>query len=611
MVPDAIWQTRGLQTLFGFAAALLLGAVITFVAHNWVHLSTGVKLGGLGMLLVVAAALWVWRRFDTPAAVTFGIAAQVLIGVWLAAAGQIFQAPGGLQDLALRWALLGLPFAFASRSWAHWAVWLAVLVMGLVSPTGDWLYGFLGEDRHLWSLFFAALVLVAAMLVGSLRSAHQWFTTLSALITGLLLLVFGSVAIFESDMGDGWLPIVAALGLSAASGYLAFRQRRRGAASVMAAGTIALVTLFLLRMIWDSLGGIDVGPFLISAIVTGGMTYGLVLIFKAILRAIPAQEADAMDSDEGTPWYMDVLIALGGFVTAMLGMGLLGSVIGVIAALSGLEEAAVAVSGIVIYAVAMVLRRREPGLFLRFMLDTFILIGGTAIVGGISLLGESEFLVAGLLLLGLSAATAWLVPRDRVLHVVLSLAAIAGVVLLLIGLDIEPQSMAVASVVILSVSGIVFGTEMFGGRRHLAVSIVFLLSAIIAAVIYDVLADLIEWGTLPRLADAFILIAGVGWLIARLGRGRLPSPLVTGVLMLIAVVLPIGAASALLILLLGYAVRSRALFGIGVAAMGYFLFATYYDLSLSLMEISGTMALTGGGLLALWFAARQRLEAIS
>lgn len=51
----AFWSRWAMRTLFVFGAAFLSAAIVTFVAHNWVYLSTVAKLGLLGALLLASA----------------------------------------------------------------------------------------------------------------------------------------------------------------------------------------------------------------------------------------------------------------------------------------------------------------------------------------------------------------------------------------------------------------------------------------------------------------------------------------------------------------------------------------------------------------------------
>ncbi|MGJ8559799.1 MAG: DUF4401 domain-containing protein [Litorimonas sp.] len=123
------------------------------------------------------------------------------------------------------------------------------------------------------------------------------------------------------------------------------------------------------------------------------------------------------------------------------------------------------------------------------------------------------------------------------------------------------------------------------------------------------LADM-DW-TLINVASVLCGAVGGAWLWTSYCRTTGPSWLVLTGLILIAVILPFGAVPAVLLLILAYAIGSRALFLIGVIVMVWFLFSAYFDLSLTLMALSGVMAVVGAGLLVLWAFASKRVEIAS
>ena len=347
---------------------------------------------------------------------------------------------------------------------------------------------------------------------------------------------------------------------------------------------------------------------------TGGATFLLIRLFQVILRQSRQIEdkagVDLADSAP-TPWYMDVLIAFGGFVTALFGVAFLTSFLGLIAMLTDRVEIAVAIFGAAIYVPALIFRRRDPGLYLRFFLNTLILLGGAAMVGGVAAaFGGFPNLWFSLLLLGLSTLTLLLVPEDRILHLVLVVGWIAGFALLFDWIGLSADYIALICAFVFALIGVWLGTETIGGRRRLIMGAVFLLAAIGASLSHDVTQGLSEWAVWPRLVDMAALAVGLAWIFRRLGAECLPNKVVLGVLFLIAAILPLGAGPALLLLLLGYALRSLSLFSFGVVAMAYFLFATYFDLSLTLMQLSVMLALTGAGLLGLWLMAKRMTGAV-
>jgi hypothetical protein len=116
----------------------------------------------------------------------------------------------------------------------------------------------------------------------------------------------------------------------------------------------------------------------------------------------------------------------------------------------------------------------------------------------------------------------------------------------------------------------------------------------------------------PLLSANFVLASVItAWLWFIYCRETGPGWLVLIALMAIAMILPFGAVPAMLLLILGYASGSRALFLIGIVAMAWFLFSAYFDLSITLMALSGVMAAVGVGLLGLWALASKSVEVAS
>ncbi len=66
-----------------------------------------------------------------------------------------------------------------------------------------------------------------------------------------------------------------------------------------------------------------------------------------------------------------------------------------------------------------------------------------------------------------------------------------------------------------------------------------------------------------------------------------------------------GISAAVLVLMLGYANSSRALFGLGLLAFGGYLSHFYYQLSATLLMKSIALSATGAALLALWWALKR------
>lgn len=600
------WRSRGLLALYGFGVASLIAAVVTFIAHNWTYLGTGLKLGGIGAALIACALVWVIKGFDRKHAQSFGIAAQVLIGVWLAAAGQIYQAPGGLQDLLLAWAVLGLPFALASRSAAHWAVWFGIIGMAALSPTGLTLGSAIGPEWKAY-IFLAGGALVGLGLLSNLyKRGPIWLSGFLALEFCVLLIGASWIALFEPNWLGHYGPSFVALILLLGPCRYAYQQRLMSTTSIL----ISAVPVIVVSAFGHFLADIIDAEILVYLIMTGlvcGGTYGLVRVFKHLRGLVPEDTDEAALTDDNVPWYMDALIGAGGVMTAVFACGLIATVI----SLSGLLERNCEVSSLVIglgvYSLSILMQRRSSGQFMRFLFGTFILVGMLCVTVGFGGLLDDE-IGAGLMLLALSIMTALLAPGDRILSTLMAVTACVAIAIIFTDL-VSGRGYTYVLLGIFSVSGLVFGTVVIRGRVHLGVAAVFLLAAIAS--------DIIPFNQqnssdLAWIAINIALPAVCGaWLWYTYVRTTGPSLPIFIALMVIAIILPIGAVPAMIMLILAYAVGSRALFLIGIVATVWFLFSAYFDLSMTLMALSGVMAAVGAGLLGLWAFASKRVEIAS
>ena len=599
---DGLWHGRGRRALFAVGVALALGALVTFVAHNWVYLGTVWKLGLIGAALLLCALYWVARGLDRGGAEVAGIAAQVLIGVWLAAAGQLYQVPGTAGDLLFRWALLGLPFALASRSRAHWVVW-ALVAVGAVFGGGDWVPGGL---NFTWRVTIGGAALALGYVAKSL-TLPGWSATLFAALALLAVASGGSAAVF--DPGMAWLPWLAAM--LVAGGLFWHGLRRGDALSVPSLASAAFAYLFgiaLFRLIVEGRGD-GVGVMLLVTLLVGGLTFALLKVF-GWLRSRFGEETDM-------PWYMDALTAIGGILTAIFGAAFLGALLGVLFVATDTVELGMLIAGIPLYLGGLVLRLRAVSLFRRYLATTVMLVGGAAAAAGFIAVTDFDSLgTIGAVVLALSLPP-YLLIRDRIVEVIMALGIAAGMGLVVADVFWESGDVGFGrfALMLFAVLGSLAHVALFAlrGPPRLASVAVWLLVAAGA-----LLGSGVEgWVTRSRIEDLAqdwpLLVAGFAVLFGLLAsakatvlRHALPGWGVLAALSLVAVLLPLGAAPIVLMLLLGYALGSRSLFLIGLVGVFGYLFAAYFDLSMTLMEMSAVMTVSAALVLGMWRLSKQR-----
>lgn len=198
---DGFWARWAGRALLAVGVAHVLAGILFFFAYNWADMPPLIKFAVVeaGVLICVAGA-WI-AGIDRPAGQSLLIGASVLTGVLLAVIGQVYQTGADAYELFAAWALLILPWALASRSPAHWLVWLVVacLAAGLFAGQALVPMGVVQESEV--SLLPALLSLAAlagrelAVARGAGWLAAQWTrqTVLFAVLATFYVTAFGHV----------------------------------------------------------------------------------------------------------------------------------------------------------------------------------------------------------------------------------------------------------------------------------------------------------------------------------------------------------------------------------------------------------------------------------
>lgn len=473
------WDGWALRALLALGAGHVLAGIIFFFAYNWHDLSQVMKFGLVLGGMVLSAIAWIGLKLDKPIAQVFGISLTVLIGVFLAVFGQVFQTPAALYTPFTLWAVMALPFAAVSRSLAHWAVWLVVafvaanmyIVFGLGHTNGD-------------SIYFWAYALVAAVFFALLIAYDRiqniwpdwaragWFRVLLVMAGFVFANIAFAIAVLDNHINWAW-PVIPVIGLYVLI-YLyklnhdgfAYPPLARIACLVLTAtGLGAMAAQIGLRAIGELMdkGDAFVFGFLLGFLWMAGVTFILAKAFKHFgtqfkheqdiaapsqetvgtpkgdfnpsnhlnaetfateLQIDPATVQDVLqvDADDIMPWYMEMFLGFAGFFTAILAMLFLGTLLAVTMKID--SPGSFLTLGLVVYAGAMFARLKTNGLFPRHFFNTLLMGGGALAVFGAALLVEGEI---GFILfsMALSALTLWLV-RDRILEFLMA-AGFAGV----------------------------------------------------------------------------------------------------------------------------------------------------------------------------------------
>ena len=628
----SIWLGRGLRLLFIVGIASLMAAIVTFTAHNFTFLSTVGKLAGLGGLLLVAAGVWVRLGLNkTTGAVMAGLTAQLLIGVWLAAAGQLYQAPGGLQDLLIIWAVLGLPFALASRHAAHWAMWLALIVGISLTPNGTYFYDYIGSMPYqmrilTWAIIFS-LICAAALW----RKAPIWLITAIACVTSGFLIAL--VIIGVENFTYFWMFLIASIIASGFAIWLYKQKQALGALCLFTLAALSAPVALFIRAVIDAVSNFDYGAFFLLALIFGTATFVMIRIFMHYrkhfgdkterLTDMKMQDERHDEAEDKSPWYMDMFIALGGILTAIFATAFIGTFLAAILAMAGLAEKLMLFIGLAIYAAFLTLRVKRGAMdknspYLSYLLGTMVLIGQITAITGLIITTEpiSNISIWAWFSILLAAPVLWLVPQ-RVMQVIQS-AIISIAIFVIVYHYFDGPHMFAEPILLISLSGLAGLCFFipFKGHWRITAPIIFLIAAMFAGLFNpDYLRETqgVLQGGMDALWPIFLRAASFAFALTIFTfaglRRNLPSLPILVAITVIVGLLPGGAAGAALILLMGYAAGLRSYFTIGSVAALYFIFAAYYDLRLTLMELSAILTVSGVIFLGMWHVSRRKLGA--
>src|SRR5215470_5170614 len=175
---DAAWASWAGRALLAIGAGHLLAGIVSFFAYNWADLSAPYQFAIVEVALVISFAGALFAGIERALGQMLLVAASVLVGVLLAVIGQAYNTDADAYTLFVAWTVLILPWVLASRSAAHWAVWLVVLYLALS------LYGeqvLIPEDRLTKATLAVGLGALAALVL-ALRelAAHKGMAWLAA-----------------------------------------------------------------------------------------------------------------------------------------------------------------------------------------------------------------------------------------------------------------------------------------------------------------------------------------------------------------------------------------------------------------------------------------------
>jgi hypothetical protein len=326
--------------------------------------------------------------------------------------------------------------------------------------------------------------------------------------------------------------------------------------------------------------------------------------FCARFAIDPAAARRTLAAESGAaPWYAEALLGAGGWFSAI---AIIVFVAAFFALVIGIEEPGIeaAIAGLALFAGGVAWRSRgRPGLFVHHFAIALAAAGATLIAAGIGF--ETESLWAAVVAAALLAGVGTLAARDALLQFLLVTFA---VVLTIGGLEKDVGRGAVDLVALAAPAGLWLHLRPPALNLRPAATVLLLAMPLADAVLET---PALSWRAVEGWFARLLLLACFAALIVVRQRAEATAPaLVTigaGLLaVLVALLLPAGAAGALLIMLLAYTLGHRPFAVIGAALAIWFIWRFYYALELDLLAKSVLLVVAGLGCLALYALGSRR-----
>lgn len=181
-----IWVSRVLLML---GTVLILSGVVYFFAFNWAKLTTTIKFGLIEGAFVLSLAIAYWQSLERVYGQIAVLSAAVLVGVFMAVFGQIYQTGADAYELFVNWSVMIFLWAVLARFLGLWVLWW------LVTNTAIWFW-WTQDMSWTWDVRIYRDTLLALFNGGCLfaidyfnRRGHHWLhEKWSSLIVGVLLL---------------------------------------------------------------------------------------------------------------------------------------------------------------------------------------------------------------------------------------------------------------------------------------------------------------------------------------------------------------------------------------------------------------------------------------
>lgn len=124
-----LWISRLLLTV---SVVLILCGIVCFFAFNWTKITSAMKLFSIQFFIISCLIGVYFHSLQHANGQVLLLSASVLVGVFMAVFGQIYQTGADSYQLFMMWSLLTIGWTLISNFAAQWILWLVITNIFLV-----------------------------------------------------------------------------------------------------------------------------------------------------------------------------------------------------------------------------------------------------------------------------------------------------------------------------------------------------------------------------------------------------------------------------------------------------------------------------------------------
>lgn len=202
--PTKNWGLWVSRLFLALGVSLILSGIIYFFAFNWTKIPPEAKLTAIQVALAGCLGASYYYGLQRLAGKTLLLSAFVLVGVFMAVFGQIYQTGADAYNLFLLWALLTLPWVLIAEFAPLWALWICVGNVFLITFRAQAFPPSADIDINLYACLaiFNGLFLIIREILAAAKytwAAEGW--TRHILLAQVLFCILTPTVIFIFDTG--------------------------------------------------------------------------------------------------------------------------------------------------------------------------------------------------------------------------------------------------------------------------------------------------------------------------------------------------------------------------------------------------------------------------